>query len=106
MVAAHAEPHCAERDALGELERAEDCISQAFGYFFASGNPWRTMECLRLQGDLCVRGSSPEFALRCFRKALAIAEELGARVEAGALRARLEVLAGLEALEDDAASES
>src|SRR5688572_13324201 len=54
--------------ALGVLDQAQDCAAQAMGYFKASDNPWRTVDCLRMQGDICARKGEKANAGRCYER--------------------------------------
>lgn len=70
----------------GERDQAKDFASSAFGQFGVSGNRWRETECLRLLGSICESEGSLADAERCFARALAIAEEIGAKTEVNVLR--------------------
>jgi tetratricopeptide (TPR) repeat protein len=72
--------------ALGDLARAADSASTAFGYFAASGNRWREIECLRIVGAINEREGDFADAVRCYERALCLADELGAHHDAGILR--------------------
>ena len=63
----------------GLYERAEEQASTALGYFATSGNRWREIECLRLIGSINEKLGDCENAIRCFERALKVAEEIGAR---------------------------
>jgi tetratricopeptide (TPR) repeat protein len=66
-------------NARGDRLRAADEASTALGYFATSGNRWREVECLRLIGGINERlGDYPD-AVRCYQRALDIAQEIGAR---------------------------
>lgn len=75
----------------GEVARAEREASEALGFFNISGNLWRQVECLRLLGDVRSRREQPEVALRLYRQALSIAEQIEAGPEAELLRGRIAV---------------
>jgi tetratricopeptide (TPR) repeat protein len=62
----------------GELARAEENASTALGYFAASGNRWRQIECLRTIGAINERLGGIADAVRCYEQALCLANELGA----------------------------
>jgi tetratricopeptide (TPR) repeat protein len=70
----------------GERDQAKDFASSAFGQFGVSGNRWRETECLRLLGTIWESEGSLTDAERCFSRALAIAEEIGAKTEVNVLR--------------------
>jgi tetratricopeptide (TPR) repeat protein len=63
----------------GDLARAEESASTALGYFSASGNRWREIECHRIIGTINERLGGTEDAARCYQKALFMANELGAQ---------------------------
>jgi tetratricopeptide (TPR) repeat protein len=64
--------------ARGDLARAEESASTALGYFSASGNRWREIECHRIIGSINERLGGVADAVRCYQKALCLANELGA----------------------------
>jgi tetratricopeptide (TPR) repeat protein len=70
----------------GQRDQAKDFASSAFGQFGVSGNRWRETECLRLLGSIWESEGALEDAERCFSRALAIAEEIGAKTEVNVLR--------------------
>jgi tetratricopeptide (TPR) repeat protein len=72
--------------ARGELARAEETASTALGYFVASGNRWREVECLRIIGSINERLGGVADAARCYERALRMAEELGAQHDVQVLR--------------------
>lgn len=83
--------------ALGDLVNADALACAAFGYFVASGNRWREVECLRLMGTLHERRGDGASARRCYKRGLGLAEEVQTPLEWERLRkclARLE--AGVE----------
>jgi hypothetical protein len=53
-----------------------------------SGNTWRRIESLRLLGDIHVRRSEVETGVACYRQALHLAREIGARPEIELLERR------------------
>jgi len=66
-------------NARGDHVRAADEASTALGFFSTSGNRWREVECLRLIGGINEQlGDYPD-AVRCYQRALDIAQEIGAR---------------------------
>jgi tetratricopeptide (TPR) repeat protein len=77
---------------LGSLDQAEHCAAQSLGYFTASGNPWRAVDCLRIQGSICTRRGDTGDAGRCYERALELAMTLGAKGEALELQRRLSAL--------------
>lgn len=74
---------------LGEVEAAEEAASTALGQFEISGNRWRRVACLRVLGDLNARRGERDVASRFWDRGLALAEEIGAGLEAEQLRERL-----------------
>jgi tetratricopeptide (TPR) repeat protein len=66
-------------DARGLHDKAEEQASTALGYFATSGNKWREIECLRLIGSINERLGDFQNAERCYKRALGIAEEIGAQ---------------------------
>lgn len=73
-------------EARGDHRRAEEQASTALGYFVTSGNRWREVECLRLIGTVNERLGDRPNAVRCFERALAIAEQIGARQDVQLIR--------------------
>ncbi|MHB1072119.1 MAG: tetratricopeptide repeat protein [Gemmatimonadaceae bacterium] len=65
--------------------RAESFACSALGHFQHSRNTWRMIECLRLLGSIHQHRGNVEEAARCYRRALGMAKEIGARVEIAAL---------------------
>jgi len=65
--------------ALGDRIGAEEQASTALGYFAASGNRWREIECLRLIGTINEQLLNYADAHRCYSRALLIATEIGAK---------------------------
>jgi tetratricopeptide (TPR) repeat protein len=78
--------------ALGALEQAQDCAAESLGYFTGANNPWRTVDCLRTQGDISVRMGEKVNAARCYERALELAGTLQAKVEMAELQKRLRAL--------------
>jgi tetratricopeptide (TPR) repeat protein len=76
-------------NALGDHRRAEEEASIALGYFMASGNRWREIECLRLIGAINERCRTYDHAQRCYERALGMAEEIGAKQEVRLVRESL-----------------
>lgn len=66
-------------EARGLHDKAEEQASVALGYFATSGNRWREIECLRLIGSVNERLGDYQNALRCYERALRIAQEIGAQ---------------------------
>jgi len=66
-------------NARGDRLRAADEASTALGYFATSGNRWREVECLRLIGGINEQLGDYQDAVRCYQRALDIAQEIGAR---------------------------
>jgi tetratricopeptide (TPR) repeat protein len=70
----------------GDLARAEESASTALGYFAASGNRWREIECLRIIGAINERLGGIADALRCYERALGLANDIGAQQDVRILR--------------------
>ena len=73
-------------NARGLAARAEEQASTALGYFATSGNRWREVECLRLIGMINEGLGDCENAVRCYERALRLAEEIGARQDISIVR--------------------
>ncbi len=73
-------------NALGDARHAEEQASTALGYFMASGNRWREIECLRLIGKINEQMANFEHAHRSYERALALAEEIGAKQDLRLMR--------------------
>jgi tetratricopeptide (TPR) repeat protein len=74
---------------LGQRLEAAELAEQALEVFTATGNTWRRVEAMRLLGDLARAGGDQPEAERRWREGLALAEQIGAAVEADSLRQRL-----------------
>ena len=72
-----------------EDKRARDLASAAFGHFRSAGNRWRQVECLRLLGAVHERERCTDDAVRCYERALALAEEINAKGELALLKESL-----------------
>lgn len=70
----------------GDLAGAEDSASTALGYFAASGNRWREIECLRIVGAINERQGGVADAGRCYERALRLANEIAAHQDVRILR--------------------
>jgi tetratricopeptide (TPR) repeat protein len=81
-------------NAQKDHRHAEEQASTALGYFTASGNRWREIECLRLIGTINEQLGDCESAERCWARALGIAEEIGAKQELRLVRDHLNRLPG------------
>lgn len=81
--------HAEAKAALGDLEEAEDLVSQALGYFMSSGNMLSQLETYRLFGDISVARGDRERARSCYLKAMDLATRLQSRQEETNLTARL-----------------
>ena len=77
---------------LGKLAQAEELASAALGYFDATGDGWRRVECFLLLGDLQRDQVCLDAARGCYEKGLALAETLGAQMEIAKLSQRLATL--------------
>lgn len=77
---------------LGRFSEAEAAATQALGHFESTGNSWLRAQCLRMLGELTERQDEPEMARRFYKRALALAEEIGTAGQFDDLRMRLESL--------------
>jgi tetratricopeptide (TPR) repeat protein len=73
----------------GEVERAEEMASTALGFYTSSGDSWRRIESLRLLGDIHARRDDVRTTVACYDQALALARDIGARVEIEQLEQRV-----------------
>jgi tetratricopeptide (TPR) repeat protein len=71
--------HAEALNARGNRVQAEEQASTALGYFTASGNRWREVECLRLIGTINEQLGNYQHSCRCYERALGLAEKIGAR---------------------------
>ena len=69
----------------GDLTNAESYVSQALGYFNATKNAWRQIECLRLLGDITVKAQELATAVHCYVRGMQLALRIGARKEMASL---------------------
>lgn len=76
----------------GDLDRSQDLVMAALGYFADCHNRWREIECLRLIGDINERCENFDNAARCYECALRLAEQIGSEPEMRATRDRLAAL--------------
>jgi tetratricopeptide (TPR) repeat protein len=83
MNAAEAQLACGERAAAREL------LSRACAYYNATQNPWRVVDCLRLEGDIGRDAGDAKTARDAWTEALDLAATLGASAEMTVLRERL-----------------
>jgi tetratricopeptide (TPR) repeat protein len=74
---------------LGRLDPAERCLAGAAAHYRRCQNPWRTIDCLRVEGDLALARGTPEPARAAWTRAAELAETLRARVELVEVRGRL-----------------
>ena len=74
--------------------KAEEMASHALGFFAMSGNTWRRIEVLRLLGDIRLRRGDVQTGIVCYEQGLALAREIGARLEAQVLERRVADSAG------------
>jgi tetratricopeptide (TPR) repeat protein len=75
---------------LGRLDEAEFHASSAAGFYVSSKMALRYAECLMVLGDIELARGERDIALRCWRRGLETAEELGAAGIRDELRQRLE----------------
>jgi tetratricopeptide (TPR) repeat protein len=73
----------------GDIDRAQDLVSGALGYFGNTDNHWRRLECLRLMGDIAVAQQRADSARNFFEAALRLARDVDAVLEAELLENRL-----------------
>jgi tetratricopeptide (TPR) repeat protein len=73
----------------GETAIARQCLSHACAYYNATQNPWRVIDCLRLEGDIAMAGNQVELARDAWNEALDLAVTLGAQNEIAELRTRI-----------------
>jgi tetratricopeptide (TPR) repeat protein len=81
-------------NSLGDHVHSEEEASTALGYFAASGNRWREVECLRLIGMINEQLGDCGHSTRCYERALRLAEEIGARQDVRMIRECLARLGG------------
>lgn len=87
-------------EALAGLERfveAEELASQALGFFGIEGNRYRQVSCLRVLGDINRKQERFANAVRCYERALKLAEGIDAQVERTRLENRLAELEDITA---------
>jgi tetratricopeptide (TPR) repeat protein len=75
---------------LDRVDEAEAAASVALGQFGVSGNRWRRVACLRMLGDLNHRLGEHDTARRFWARALELARDIGAALDAEELEDRLE----------------
>ena len=78
--------YAAALNADGDHVHAVGEASTALGYFTSSGNRWREVECLQLIGAINERLGDCDHSTRCYERALALAEEIGARQDVRLIR--------------------
>lgn len=76
--------------AIGNLESAEDLLTEALGHFTSARNLVRQAECLEIMGQLSERRPDPETALRCYTRARDLALAAGDHLLLTRLTKRLE----------------
>jgi tetratricopeptide (TPR) repeat protein len=59
--------------AIGDLQAAEDLLTEALGHFTSARNIMRQAECLELMGEISARRGDRETAARCFARAADLA---------------------------------
>lgn len=77
----------------GRIDEAEPPATEALGYFTAIGNHWRRIECFRVLGELHEAAGDPDSARHCYVRALALAHQFDAPLEASRMEAALAALA-------------
>jgi tetratricopeptide (TPR) repeat protein len=73
----------------GDREAARHHLSHSCAYYNSTQNPWRVIDCLKLEGDIALAGENPELARRVWAEGLDLAVTLGAQNEIVELRTRL-----------------
>jgi tetratricopeptide (TPR) repeat protein len=59
--------------AIGDLQAAEDLLTEALGHFTSARNLVRQAECLEIMGDISARRGDHDTAKRCFARAADLA---------------------------------
>ena len=75
--------------ALGQLEDAEQLLTEALGYFTSARNVIRQAECLELLGDICELRPGEDGSRRFYARAADLATAAGDRVLADRLHGKL-----------------
>ncbi len=79
--------------AIGQFDAAESLLTEALGHFTSAHNATRQAECLELMGQLSEkRGGDRDTALRCYRRALDLAESAKDRPLTTRLSAQIDAL--------------
>jgi tetratricopeptide (TPR) repeat protein len=73
----------------GQPTVARESLSRACAYYNATQNPWRVVDCLRLEGDIALAEGNPALTRQTWAEALDLAVTVGAQAEITELRARL-----------------
>ena len=81
--------HAEALAALDHVERAEELISSALGFFSWTGNTWRRIECFRLLGDVRLRRGDASTAVACWRQGLDLARAIHSPADERVLQQRL-----------------
>jgi tetratricopeptide (TPR) repeat protein len=63
--------------ALSRLDEAERLLAEALGHFTSARNPVRQAECLEIMGNMSEQRPDLETAVRCYERALGIAQNAG-----------------------------
>lgn len=69
-----------------QIDRAEELLSEALGYFRHEANDLRRAQCLRVLGDVRMIAGEREEARRMYAEALRLAEQVGSEREASRMR--------------------
>lgn len=78
---------------LGRLDEAEALLGEALGHFTATRNELRQAECLEIMGQLnTFRVEQRETAIRCYERALDLADRVGDEILRSRVTARLQQL--------------
>lgn len=83
--------------AMERYSEAEDLGSQALGFYGVEGDRYRQIGCLRLLGDINRKQGHVAHAIRCYERAIKLAEIVDARVERSLIEARLAEIGGMTA---------
>jgi tetratricopeptide (TPR) repeat protein len=75
--------------ALGGRALARELLSRACAYYNATQNPWRVVDCLKLEGDIAHAAGDPTATRAAWTEALDLAATLGVGTVAAELRERL-----------------
>ena len=86
----------AAKAALGDIDTGELLAGAALGFFTATRNRWRQIECVRLLGDMQRRQGKVGTARSLYERGMALATEVGTAVELDELRALRDATGDIE----------